>query len=248
MTFSRNTSAKKVYEILGATDLAAQGVRPGGLKLTQRALDLAGLESGSRFVDVGCGTGVTLEFIRSRCAYLAVGVDHSSAMLRFGNAQHSGLEFVQAQGENLPFGNGYGDGLMAECVLSLMNYSDKALNEFYRVLKPRGKLLLTDVYARNGTGTNRLDKLPFDCCMNGAIPKQGIIKRLERCGFQIELWEDHSQLLKDFAVHLILSYGSLDYFWGQFASDRGDRSEIQKAVSILKPGYYLLIATKTIPR
>jgi ubiquinone/menaquinone biosynthesis C-methylase UbiE len=248
VTFFRDTSAKKVYEILGATDLAAQGVRPGGLKLTQRALDLAGLEPGSRFVDVGCGAGVTLEFIRSRCAYLAVGVDHSSAMLRFGNAQHSGLEFVQAQGESLPFGNGYADGLMAECVLSLMNYSDKALNEFCRVLKPRGKLLLTDVYARNDDGMDRLDKLPFDCCMNGAIPKQGIIKIIERYGFQIELWEDHSELLKEFAVQLIFSYGSLNDFWGQVALDRGDRSEIQKAISILKPGYYLLIATKTIPR
>ena len=52
---------------------------------------------------------------------------------------------------------------------------------------------------------NRLDKLPFDCCMNGAIPKQGIIKIIERCGFQIELWEDHSELLKEFAVQLIFS-------------------------------------------
>ncbi len=246
MTFSRDTTINRVYEILGPTDLAGQGIRPGGLKLTQRALDLAGLQPGSRFVDVGCGTGVTLEFIRNRCAYHAVGIDHSFAMLGLGNARHSELEFVLAKGESLPFCNGYSGGLMAECVLSLMNYSDKTLTEFNRVLRVGGKLILTDVYARNEAGTKSLDKLPFDCCMNGAIPQQGIIKIIERCGFQIELWEDHSELLKDFAVHLIFSYGSLDDFWGQFVIDQGDRSKVQDAISILKPGYYLLIAKKIV--
>ena len=248
MTFSRDTPAKKVYEILGATDSAAQGIRPGGLKLTQRVLDRAGLHPGARLVDVGCGTGVTLEFIRSRSTCHAVGVDHSSSMLAIGAAQHPELKFVQARGESLPFCDGYADGLIAECVLSLMNYSEKALNEFSRVLKPGGNLLLTDVYARNGDDMNMLHKLPFDCCMNGAIPKTEITRMIERCGFQIKLWEDHSELLKDFAVNLIFSYGSLNNFWGQVASDQGDRCRIQKAISILKPGYYLLIATKTNPR
>ncbi|MCL5125147.1 MAG: class I SAM-dependent methyltransferase [Deltaproteobacteria bacterium] len=84
MTTLKPVRSHRVYEALGVTDLASQGIRPGGLILTQRLLEFAGLPAGSRIVDIGCGTGVTSEFIRLNYKYQIVGIDWSTELLRHG--------------------------------------------------------------------------------------------------------------------------------------------------------------------
>jgi len=234
----------RVYEQIGATDLAVDGIRPGGLGLTERALSWCGFSPGSRILDVGCGTGVTLTRLNRVHELSAIGLDASSVLLDQNRMRNPDLPLVRAAGENLPFFDEHADGVLAECSLSAMNKPDKVLDELRRVLKIGGKLILSDVYARNPNRIDQLRHVPADCCLRGAVSREQLMERLASRSFRIDLWEDHSDQLTDFAVQLVFSYGSMNQFWLRTGSASVDLDDIHRAVSETRPGYYLLIAQK----
>jgi arsenite methyltransferase len=244
MTGMTEPAAHKVYEQIAATHAATEGIRPGGIELTKRALARCRLPRGSRVLDVGCGTGVTLAYLTDVHGFLAAGIDASSLLLQLGRAGNPSLQLVRACGEHLPFPDECADGLLAECSLSVMSDPDRALDEFRRVLRTGGKLIVSDVYARNSDSADRLLRLPRTCCVRGAVARERLLETIIDHGFSIDLWEDHSELLTRFAVQLIFAYGSMDLFWFRTASDSEDPGEIQRAISEAKPGYFLLVAQK----
>jgi arsenite methyltransferase len=237
-------AVRRVYEQIAGMDLAVEGIRPGGLELTERALAWCRFAPGSRILDVGCGTGVTLDRLTRVHELSAIGLDASSTLLDQSCLRNPDLPLVRADGENLPFFDEHADGLLAECSLSAMNKPDNVLDEFRRVLKIGGRLILSDVYARNPNCIDQLHHVPADCCLRGAISREQLMERLANRGFRIDLWEDHSDLLKHFAVQLVFSYGSMNQFWLRTGSEAVDLDDIHRAVFEARPGYYLLIAQK----
>jgi arsenite methyltransferase len=238
-------STCKVYEHLAETECAAEGIRPGGLELTERALAHCGFPPESRILDVGCGTGVTLKQLTCVHRFSAVGIDASSHLLLHARSMHPDLLLVRSVAEKLPFPDGLADGILAECSLSTMNAQDRALDEFRRVLKIAGKLILTDVYVKNPEGSGQLSCIPAECCLRGAVSRANLLERLSDRDFKIDLWEDHSDLLTRFTVDLIFSYGSMNEFWSKTGSGLFDLNEMNRGISEAKPGYFLLIARKT---
>jgi arsenite methyltransferase len=235
----------KVYEKIAGTDAAANGIRPGGLELTERALAWGRLRPHSLILDVGCGTGVTAAWLTHVHGFSAMGIDTSSALLSQGRMKNPGLALVRAPGEKLPFADESADGIIAECSLSVMDDPGVTLDEFRRVLKIGGRLILSDVYARNPANVRQLKQIPPACCLRGAISKEDLLTELANRRFRIGLWEDHSDLLARFAAQLIFSYGSMNQFWLQSSVEPIDVEEIRRAVYDAKPGYYLLIAQKS---
>ncbi len=239
-------SACKVYERIAATNVAAEGIRPGGLELTERALAWCRFPPGSRILDVGCGVGTTLDHLMTVHDFLATGIDASAVLLDHGRTRNPTFQLVRAVGENLPFGDAYADGVIAECSLSVMRDPDRALDEVWRILRIGGKFIVSDVYARNPGSAEQLLRIPVSCCLRGAVLQEQLISSLNRRGFKIDLWEDHSNMLTAFAVKLIFSYGSMNRFWLQSSSERINPGEIQRTISNAKPGYFLLIAEKVV--
>ncbi|WP_041286943.1 DVU_1556 family methyltransferase [Desulfomonile tiedjei] len=235
----------RVYERLAETECAAEGIRPGGLALTERAVALCGFPQGSRIVDVGCGTGVTLRHLTGVHRFSAIGVDASSHLLHQACFENHDLLFVRSIAERLPFPDAFADGIFAECSLSTMNDPERALDEFQRLLKIGGKLIITDVYARNAESSGQLSCMPVECCLKGAVSRTNLLERLSCRDFRIDLWEDHSDLLTRFVVHLVFSYGSMDEFWSRMGLKSVDLNEMNRTISEAKPGYFLLIAQKT---
>ncbi len=233
-----------VYERMATTDVADAGIRPGGLELTQRALAWCRFEPGAVILDVGCGTGFTLNHLTTSYKSVGTGIDASPVLLKRCRDRYPFIRVVRAVGEHLPFRGEYADGVLAECSLSVMADPYRALDEFRRVLKPDGTLILTDVYARNPEVRRSSNPIPADCCLNGATTREELMGRLTERGFRTVLWEDHSDHLKRFAVELILSYGSLNEFWRQTLAASGDPGEIQRSITQMRPGYFLLIARK----
>jgi arsenite methyltransferase len=244
VTHMSKGGVRRVYEQIAGTDLAVEGIRPGGLGLTERALAWCRFPPGSRILDVACGTGVTLDRLTRVHELSAIGLDASPALLDQSRLRNPDLPLVRADGENLPFLGDHADGLLAECSLSVMNEADSVLDEFRRVLKIGGKLILSDVYARNPDRIDQLRGVPAGCCLRGAISREQLAEKLTNRSFRIALWEDHSDLLRAFAVQLIFYYGSMNQFWLWTGSESVDLDDIQRAVSEAKPGYYLLIAQK----
>jgi arsenite methyltransferase len=217
-------------------------MRPGGLELTDRALACCALPPGARVLDVGCGSGATVEFLASR-GLCTAGLDLSVQALHSGTAHTAALPLAQAAGERLPVGAGVLDAVFAECSLSVMADGDAALAEFRRVLQPGGLLVLSDLYVRDSDGGTAPSNLRAGICLRGAQSQAQLAARLRAHGFEVLLWEDHSEALKQFAVQWILAHGSLGEFWRP-AGAACDGGEWRETLRASPPGYYLLVARK----
>ncbi len=219
-------------------------LRPGGFDLTDRLLTLCELSADSRIVDVGCGTGGTVEYLRDSGFAHAIGIDRSELLLQTGICRRPDLPLACAWSKSLPMASGHADAILAECSFSAMAGLDGALTEFHRVLRSGGRLALSDIYARNAEGLPALHSLPLSCGLRHAVTREQLTENLQAHGFEIAVWEDHSEMLKQLVGQMILAHGSMREFWSQ--SEPGtDPMELQIAVGKAKLGYHLLVAQKT---
>jgi arsenite methyltransferase len=230
----------RLYEHTPLLEVAGETLRPGGLALTDRALACCALPIGSCVLDVGCGPAASIEHLRVKHQLNAIGLDPSERLLRLGSRRDPSLPLIQAPSESLPIAGDQFDLVLAECSLSVMQRPDRALAEFWRVLRADGYLILSDIYARNPMSTTA-----SDACLGGAISRAAIIDRVAAAGFAVKLWEDHTPALNILAAQLIWANGSLSQFWCH-ATSRADTADIQMAIAQSKPGYYLLVAQKTM--
>ncbi|HPU35326.1 MAG TPA: class I SAM-dependent methyltransferase [Bacillota bacterium] len=234
----------QVYEREELRRATGNTIRPGGFTLTNRALSFCSFSPQDRILDVGCGTGATVEHLINNYKLRATGVDPSPLLLECGKQKNPGLPLIQAVGEELPFADGEFDGVFAECSFSLLKNARQALGEFYRVLKPNGRLVISDIYIRNPEETAQLRSLPLYGCLGGARTRTELEDLLTSSGYKIVLWEDHSKLLAAFTAQLILSGSSLDIFWGKPPCGPDGCQDIRKIIKKARPGYFLLIAVK----
>lgn len=181
--------------------IAGDTWRPGGLGLTRLGLRLCNFAPHSRLLDIGCGAGASLSLLLQQ-GYQALGLDierHCSAR----------LPLVLGNAVNPPFAKDSFDGLLCECVFSLLPDKDLALGNFSRILKPGGKVLLADLYRLQRKGRPCGDASSVLSCAAGAINGEEMELALKRAGFQILHFTDHSAALKQLAARLIWYGGKL---------------------------------------
>jgi len=214
--------------------------RPGGLELTARAVAFANLAAGETVLDIGCGRGESVRFLRT-LGVDAIGVDcEQSIETGFGHGI-SPFAHVVANAESMPFPTGSIDGVLAECSLSVTSDQEQVLAECARVLVDGGKLILSDLYARQPEAIGMVRALKGSC-VSGVIVREQLEQSLALRGFTVDLWEDHSQALRECAAHFILEHGTLDGLWKCEAEASAEAT--QTAMRAVRAGYFLLIATR----
>jgi ubiquinone/menaquinone biosynthesis C-methylase UbiE len=104
------------------------------------------LAPGMQILDVGCGTGAFLAALNQRQPEAAVtGTDLSERMLRVAGSKPDVVgELVCADWHDLPFRDHSFDLVLSVSVLHYVSSPERALAETRRVLKPGGRLVLTD--------------------------------------------------------------------------------------------------------
>jgi len=220
-------------------------IRPGGFSLTELALSRSRLAAGARVLDIGCGAAGSVNYLRQQHDLGAMGLDLSACLLAEGLRTHGNLPLVRGRAEHLPITDGSFDAVLCECVLSLSSRPQTVLEEAWRILLPGGTFILTDVYARKTGASAWSSGSPIKCCLQGAVDLATVKRRISAARFDVELWEDHSLLLKQLAAHLIWTYGSLDTFWSTIAGPDAPLAMTQcGGTDCGRPGYYLLVARK----
>ena len=108
-------------------------------------VELAGDVAGRRILDVGCGSGPILADLRDRGA-IVTGVDASAGMLDQARARlGTGVDLRVADlAEPLPFGDGTFDDVVASQVLHYLKDWGPTLAELHRVLRPGGRLIVSE--------------------------------------------------------------------------------------------------------
>jgi ubiquinone/menaquinone biosynthesis C-methylase UbiE len=210
--------------------------RPGGLELTDRAISLANLAAGARVVDLGCGAGDTVRYLRL-LGLDAVGIDPTA---RPAETQFTPTRIL-ARAEELPLADDSVHAIFAECSVSLFDDRDRALAECARVLNEGGRLIISDLYARRPEAIEEVRGLQVSC-IAGILVREELEASLAKAGFTIEVWEDHSRALRECAARYLFEHGSLDGLWG--CSGGKSSQDTQAAMRAARAGYFLLIATR----
>ena len=174
--------------------IAGETWRPGGTALTRHALELCRFAPGADILDIGCGQGASLELVRALGLH-GTGLDRERALTK-------DFPFVQADAGDPPFPPASFDGILCECVLSLLPDAALALRRFAGILRPDGKLVLSDLYVRSssvpsGTMTHG------SSCLAGARTRQELEALLEQSGLVLLRFEDHTSSLKELAARLL---------------------------------------------
>ncbi|MCB2149565.1 MAG: class I SAM-dependent methyltransferase [Deltaproteobacteria bacterium] len=225
----------KPYESEAIRAVTGPAIRPGGLDLTRRAARYCRLKAGDRVLDVGCGTGVTTALLNREFQTRAVGVDLSVVLLTEARRCDPDLPVIRGNAVDLPLKADHYSTVFCECVLSLLPDPARALNEFCRVLRPGGHVVVADLYQRTAGSTD--SGLTGRGCVKGAVSRDVSVQRMVAAGLVICLWEDHSDLLKVLAARLVWAGISLKDVWGKACSPAAGKEPF-------RPGYYLLVAGK----
>lgn len=213
---------------------SGEPLRPGGSELTLRALRQAAFAPGERVLDLGCGVGIATKLLR-RHGCEALGVDLAVNRLEIARRADPALAMVAGDARRLPFADASLDGILTECALSLIGYTAATLAECRRVLRPGGRLAITDLYARAEDGA----RPPLPGCLGGMTSRATILAVLADTGFAVQCWEDHSDRLKSFVGQLIFAGIGAESLW------TGDGPAYAAALRASRPGYFLLVAERS---
>ncbi len=179
--------------------------------MTEMALQMSGLGAGDRLLDIGCGKGASAALISSRDGLHVTGFDRSLAALLEAHASVARVYFSQAVAERLPLARHSYDAVLVECALCFLDLG-MALQEFQRVLKPGGKLLLNDILLIQEDQSAR-QTLAANSCLGNFLGRDTLLAVLGEHAFEILNWEEYPQVIKQWLGEMIFRFGSRAQFY-----------------------------------
>ncbi|HTR26780.1 MAG TPA: arsenite methyltransferase [Terriglobales bacterium] len=157
---------------------------------------LAQLKEGETVLDLGSGGGIDVLLSARRVGPTgkAYGLDMTDEMLALANenkrkAGAENVEFLRGEIENIPLPDNTVDVIISNCVINLSGDKDRVLREAFRVLKPGGRLAVSDVVTRGEMLPEvRKSVLAWVGCIAGALEENEYRAKLAAAGFeQIEM-------------------------------------------------------------
>lgn len=153
---------------------------------------LAQLNLGETVLDLGSGGGIDVLLSAKRVGPtgMAYGLDMTDEMLAPAreNQRKAGVtnvEFLKGEIEDIPLPDSSVDVIISNCVINLSADKDRALREAYRVLKPGGRLAVSDVVVRGEVpAAIRRSVELWIGCVAGALEEDEYRSKLTKAGFE----------------------------------------------------------------
>jgi SAM-dependent methyltransferase len=189
-----STKVGSISKLVGYTDADINAV-PEGANLglgCGNPIALASLKKGEIVLDLGSGGGFDCFLASEKVGAKGkvIGVDMTAEMLDKSreNARNGGyknVEFRLGEIENLPAADNSVDVIISNCVINLSNNKPRVFEEAFRVLKPGGRLMVSDIVI--------LKELPdfiresidaYIGCVAGALNKDEYLGAIKAAGFK----------------------------------------------------------------
>jgi SAM-dependent methyltransferase len=153
-------------------------------------IDAASLQPGETVVDLGSGAGLDIFLAADRVgpAGRAIGVDMTPQMIAKARANAARLgaanvEFRLGEIEHLPVPDESVDVVISNCVINLLPNKRPAFEEAYRVLRPGGRLVVSDIVSSRPLPEELKRPDRWTACLGGAIPERDYIGAIKAAGF-----------------------------------------------------------------
>jgi SAM-dependent methyltransferase len=152
---------------------------------------VAGLREGETVLDLGSGGGIDVLLSARRVgpSGFAYGVDMTDEMLALANANKAkagagNVAFVKGTIEDVPLPDASVDVVISNCVINLSVDKPAVLAEMFRVLKPGGRIGISDVVAEDQlTPPDRAERGSYVGCIAGALSRAEYLDGLAAAGF-----------------------------------------------------------------
>jgi ubiquinone/menaquinone biosynthesis C-methylase UbiE len=196
------TCCATAYQHDAVALILGESYHPGGLALTRRLANSLGLRSGERVADVASGPGATAFLLADEYGVTVEGIDLGPASVADANAKAARagvgdrVVFRLGDAERLPLDDASVDAVVCECALCTFPDKEAATAEMARVLKPGGRVGITDVTLDWDRLDPELASLAgWVACIADARPAADYCRYLERAGLEITLVEAHDDAL-----------------------------------------------------
>jgi arsenite methyltransferase len=153
---------------------------------------LASLKEGETVLDLGSGAGFDSFLAAQKVGQKGkvIGVDMTPEMIEKARENASkedyrNVEFRVGEIENLPLDDNTADAVISNCVINLSPDKARVFREAFRVLKPGGRLMISDIVLLKELPDHVKDSIQaYIGCLSGAVMKDEYITLIQRAGFQ----------------------------------------------------------------
>jgi len=153
---------------------------------------LASLRKGEEVLDLGSGGGIDA-FLAARkvgSKGKVVGVDMTEEMIQLAKenalkARIENVEFRLGEIENLPVEDKTIDVIISNCVINLSPDKSKVFNEAFRVLRPGGRMFISDIVTHGELPSEVRGSLEmWASCLAGALEEKDYLQKIKNAGFE----------------------------------------------------------------
>jgi ubiquinone/menaquinone biosynthesis C-methylase UbiE len=192
-----------LYESDLARMLLGDSFHPGGLRLTRRLGEKLGLRPGMRVLDVASGKGESAIFLAQTFGCEVVGIDFGPENARQASARAAEstvgrlVSFHQGDAEKIDFPEATFDAIICECAFCTFPDKHAAASEFVRVLKPGGRVGMSDLTRAATLPAELTGLLAWVACIADARPVEEYASYLESAGIGDVEIEPHDEALAE---------------------------------------------------
>ena len=155
----------------------------------------ASMKPGEVVLDLGSGAGLDLILASRKVGPTGrvIGLDMTPEMIKAANenlrkAGITNFEIRQGEMEQMPVADGEVDWIISNCVINLSPDKAKVFAESYRVLKPGGHMLVSDIVTHHLPDAVRKDIAAWVACVGGAVEEDEYVSLVKQAGFdQVEV-------------------------------------------------------------
>jgi len=192
-----------LYESDLAQYLLGESFHPGGFEMTRRLADMVSLNSSGRVLDVASGKGTTAVFLAKEFGCEVVGIDYGGqnveASRALVQAEHleGRVQFERSDAERLPFADASFDAVICECAFCTFPQKALAAAEFFRVLRPGGRVGISDLTRTEALPVDLDGLLAWIACIGDAQTVENYTAYFRGAGFSVDQVEPHHQALQE---------------------------------------------------
>lgn len=153
---------------------------------------LASIREGDVILDIGSGGGLDV-FLASKkvgAKGKVIGLDMTEQMINRAKrnakkGKYNNVEFKLGEAEDLPVKDNSTDLVMSNCVINLAPDKEKVYREIYRILKPGGRFVVSDLVTEKELDESiRNNREKIIACVGGALTEKGYINAIKKAGFK----------------------------------------------------------------